>query len=68
MKGDLVVNATPKLMRVTGRLVISEFKPQSVVSQVIKVSVTPSEGISQGKVPTKTRFPSAMGSWPMTLM
>lgn len=63
-----MVNATPKLMRVTGRLVISVFKPESLVSQVIKVSVTPSDGILQGKVPTNTLFPYAIGSCPMTLM
>lgn len=51
-----MVKKLPKAIRVTGIKLLSEFNPLSVVTQEINVSVTPSEGIMQGRVPTKIRF------------
>lgn len=47
---------------------MSVVEPLSPVTQEIKVSVTPSEGIVQGIVPTYTRFYVGFGLWPIALI
>ena len=54
--------------KLTGKLSLLEIEPLSGVSQTMKVSVTPSDGIVQIEVPTATIFFVGSRLCPMALM